>query len=156
VSDTKTDERPRVAAIEAERPAAAEKPVAAARSAAAKTPSIEELKPLVGEWKWTQKSADGNSEVDRRFKLTLNNGKLGGTIFGGEFGQFKIADLEIASAEFNDGHITLVTDNGRTTTYEGVVQGDSIKGTSIGTGRDGKPLKRAWNATRVVEAAKKN
>jgi hypothetical protein len=155
-SAAKNDDSPKPAAIEGERPAAPERPVAAVKSAPAKTASIEELKPLVGEWKWTQKSADGSSEVDRRFKLTLNNGKLGGTVFGGEFGQFKIADLEIASAEFDNGHITLTTDNGRTTTYEGVFQGDSIKGTSIGTGRDGKPLKRAWNATRVVETAKKN
>ena len=84
----------------------------------------------------------------RRLKLALKNGKLEGTVFGGQFGQFKVADAEIASAEFKGGRITFVTGNERTTKYEGVVEGDSIKGTIDGTGRDGRPLKREWNATR--------
>ncbi|MEN9636082.1 MAG: hypothetical protein RL077_4486 [Verrucomicrobiota bacterium] len=150
MSDAKTDEKAKVSAATTD-----EKPKVTAneadRSAAAKTSikSSEDAKSLVGDWKWSQQSAAGGSPVERRFKLTLNNGKLEGTVFGGQFGQFKVADAEIASAEFKGGRITFVTGNERTTKYEGVVEGDSIKGTIDGTGRDGRPLKREWNATRA-------
>ena len=97
----------------------------------------EKPKSLDGEWTWTQKSAAGGHEVERRVKLTLKNGKLEGTVFGGQFGEMKVPDAEIVSGEFKDGRITFLTGTERTTKYENVVVEDSIKGTSEGTGRDG-------------------
>jgi len=75
-------------------------------------------------------------------------------VFGGQFGQFTIPDAEIASGEFKDGRITFVIatttgDKERMTKYEGVVEGNSINGTTEGPGRDGTPMKREWNATRA-------
>ena len=150
-TDAKTEEKPKASAATTNQSATVTANAAASSTAAkASANSTEEAKKLVGEWKWTQQSASGGSGADRRLKFTLENGKLGGTVFGGEFGQFKIADAEIRSAEFKDGRITFETGNERTTKYEGVVQGDSIKGHSDGTGRDGNPLRREWNATRVT------
>lgn len=130
-SDAKTDEKPKVSANEAGEPQS-----------------------LDGEWKWSQRSATGGNSVERRLKLTLKNGKLEGTLFGGQFGQFKIPDAEIAAGEFKDGRITFDINsktggNDRTTKYEGVVEGNAIKGTIEGPGRDGTPMKREWNATRA-------
>lgn len=143
-SDAKTDKKPKVSASEADRSAAAE----------TSRKSSGEPKSLDGDWKWSQRSPTGGNAVERRLKLSLKNGKLEGTVFGGQFGQFKIADAEIVSGEFKDGRITFVIatktgDKERTTKYEGVVEGNSIKGTIEGPGRDGNPMKREWNATRA-------
>jgi hypothetical protein len=143
-----TDEKPKVSAKTEEKPNVAASAAVTSAPAKTSTASSEQLKAVVGEWKWTQQSSAGGG-VDRRLTLALKDGKLAGTVFGGQFGEFKVPDAPITSAEFADGRITLVAGNERTTTYEGVVSGDLIKGTSEGTGRDGKPLKREWNATRA-------
>lgn len=156
-SAAKTDEKPKASAAKTN-----EKPGVAAneanQSAAAKTSvkSSEEPKSLDGEWTWTQGSTAGGRNVERRVKLTIKNGKVEGTVFGGQFGQSKVPDAAIVSGEFKNGRITFVTGNERTTKYEGVVEGDSIKGTIDGRGRDGKPMRREWNATRAAETVKKN
>jgi hypothetical protein len=143
-SDAKTDTKPEVSASEADWSAAAE----TSRKSSGEPMSLD------GDWKWSQRSPTGGNAVERRLKLSLKNGKLEGKVFGGQFGQFKIADAEIVSGEFKDGRITFVIatktgDKERTTKYEGVVEGNSIKGTIEGPGRDGNPMKREWNATRA-------
>jgi len=143
-SEAKTNEKPKVSANVADKSVAAETSIN----------SNAEPKSVDGEWKWDQKRAAGSNAVERRLKLTIKNGKLEGTVFGGQFGQFKIADAEISSGEFKNGRITFLIatktgDKERMTKYEGVVEGNSIKGTYERLGRDGTPMKREWNATRA-------
>jgi hypothetical protein len=106
-----------------------------------------------GTWKWSQPGRDG-ATFEQTLKLAYQDGKLTGTLLGGQRGDFQIPDVEISDASFKDGAISFsvareFNGNKFVSKYEGVVQGDSIKGSSERPGRDGgAPRKSDWNATR--------
>ena len=107
-----------------------------------------------GTWKWTPPARGSNPAVERSLKLDYADGKLTGTMLAVDMGQFKMPDTAIADGAFKDGTVsfTVTTDfNGtkRVTKYEGKLDGDTIKGSTEGTGRDGAPQKRDWTATRA-------
>jgi len=102
-----------------------------------------------GNWKWTVTFNDQSRDVT--LKLKLDGDKLTGSMPGRN-------DTETAIEEgtFKDGTVSfqvtrMRNDQKFTTKYSGKLEGDTIKGTSEGPGRDGKARSREWTATRVKE-----
>jgi hypothetical protein len=63
-------------------------------------------------------------------------------------------EIPISDASFKDGQIAFsvvreFNGNKLETKYLGKLDGDTIKGTSEGPGRDGQVTKRDWTATRA-------
>jgi hypothetical protein len=105
-----------------------------------------------GVWKWTVQGRQGGQGFEQTLKLDYKDGKLTGTMFGRQGGQFSVPDTEIADASFKDGQVKFAITrefNGTkfTTKYDGKLEGDSITGTferAIG----GTPTKSEWHAKR--------
>jgi hypothetical protein len=107
-----------------------------------------------GTWKWSQPSRGDRPAVERTLKLELKGGQLSGTLVGYQGGQFQLPDTAISDATFAGDTVSFsvtydFNGNKRTTKYSGKLEGDTIKGTSESTDRDGNPVKRDWNATRA-------
>ena len=102
-----------------------------------------------GTWKWSTRSRDG--EIPTTLKLKLENGKITGA-YSNQFG-----DTAISNASLQDDVIRfdVVRDLGGkkyVVKYHGKIEGDTIKGTIEGAGRDGSdPVKLVWNAKRTTE-----
>lgn len=100
-----------------------------------------------GTWKWSIPGRDGKQR-EMVLKLALKDSQLTGTISG-----FR-GETPITDATFKDDQIafTVVREfngNKMATKYQGKLEGDAIKGTAEGTGRDGKSMKFDWNPTRA-------
>ena len=107
-----------------------------------------------GTWKWTVQGRQGGQGFDQTLKLDYQNGKLTGTLLGVQGGQFEIPDTPIADASYQDGAIKFTVTrefngNKRTTKYAGKLEGDTIKGSSERTNREGALQKTDWVATRA-------
>ena len=99
-----------------------------------------------GIWKWSVPGRDGQMR-DMTLKLELKDGQLTGTMSG-----FR-GDTPITNASIKDDQITFTivrefNGNKIETKYDGKLDGNTIKGSSEGPGRDGQVTKRDWNATR--------
>jgi hypothetical protein len=102
---------------------------------------------VTGSWKWSIPGRDGQPR-ELTLKLELKDGQLAGAVSG-----FR-GDAPISDASFKDGQIAFsvvreFNGNKFETKYQGKLEGDTIKGTSEGTGRDGQVMKREWTATRA-------
>lgn len=104
-----------------------------------------------GTWKWSQPGRGGNPQ-EVTAKLDLKDGKLTGTVVGGQGPQGQMPDVAIGDATFKDGMIAFTVTrefNGqkRVAKYQGKLEGDSIKGTLDRETQNG-PQKSDWVATR--------
>ena len=105
-----------------------------------------------GMWKWTVQGRQGGQGFDQSLSLEYKDGKLTGTLKGQQGGQFSVPDTAIKDASFKDGRIKFSITrefNGRafTTTYDGKLDGDVIKGTFERTVGNA-PVKSEWLAKR--------
>ena len=102
-----------------------------------------------GTWKWSTSSPNG--EIPTTLKLELENGKITGA-YSNQFG-----DTAISNASLRDEVIMfdVVRDLGGqkyVVKYHGKIEGDTIKGTIEGAGKDGgDPVKLNWNAKRTTK-----
>lgn len=102
---------------------------------------------IAGTWKWSFPGRDGQPR-EVTLKLELKDGQLTGSMSG-----FR-GETPISDASFKDGQVAFsivreFNGNKFETKYQGTLDGDTIKGTSEGTGRDGQVMKRDWTATRA-------
>jgi hypothetical protein len=108
-----------------------------------------------GIWKWTVQGRIGGQGIEQTLKLDYKDGKLSGTLMGVHRGEFQVPDTAISDPSFADGVIRFavtraLNGNKLTTTYEGRLEGDRIRGTlehpALG---GGESVKREWHARRV-------
>lgn len=102
-----------------------------------------------GTWKWSFTRGDQTREVT--LKLKLEGDKLTGSMPGRNN-----TETQIENGSFKDGTVSFEVTrefNGqkRTTKYSGKLDGDTIKGETEFTGRDGQAQKRPWEAKRAAE-----
>jgi hypothetical protein len=81
-------------------------------------------------------------------KLELKDGQLTGSMSG-----FR-GETPISTASFKDDQIAFsivreFNGNKMETKYQGKLDGDTLKGSSEGAGRDGQVTKQEWTATRA-------
>ena len=106
-----------------------------------------------GTWTWGQQGRDGTT-FEQTLTLEYVDGKLTGTLHGGQRPQGQMPDIAIGAASFNQGAISFTVTrefNGNqfVIKYEGHLDGDKIDGSIERPGRDGgAPVKREWHATR--------
>lgn len=105
---------------------------------------------LNGLWKWTIKAQDG-TERTSSLKLKQDGAKITGTLTGGRDNQ----ESEIKEAALKDGELSFKVTRKRndqefTISYNGKVDGDTIKGKSVFGEGDNK-REREWEAKRVKE-----
>jgi hypothetical protein len=122
------------------------KRIAAALFAACLTSAVAFAADPSGVWKWSVPGRDGQTR-DVSLKLEFKDGQLTGVLSGGR------GDTPITNGAFKDEQVTfsVVREfNGNTveTKYDGKLDGDTIKGSSEGPGRDGEVTKRDWTAKR--------
>lgn len=106
-----------------------------------------------GTWKWTAQGRGGGPGFEMTLKLDLKDGALTGTMVGMQGPQGAIPDVAIGDASFKDGTVKFSitrewNGNKRTTKYEGKLEGDTLKGFTERTNRDGAMQKTDWVATR--------
>jgi hypothetical protein len=100
-----------------------------------------------GTWKWTVPGRDGQPR-EVTLKLELKDGQLAGSMSG-----FR-GETPLSDASFKDDQIAFsvvreFNGNKFETKYQGKLDGDTLKGSSEGPGRDGQITKREWTATRA-------
>jgi hypothetical protein len=100
-----------------------------------------------GTWKWTVPGRDGQPR-EVTLKLELKDGQLTGSMSG-----FR-GETPISDASFKDDQIAFsvvreFNGNRFETKYQGKLDGDTLKGSSAATGRDGEVTKREWTAARA-------
>lgn len=106
-----------------------------------------------GTWTWGQQGRDGTT-FEQTLTLEYVDGKLTGTLLGGQRPQGQMPDTAIGDGSFNQGAISFTVTrefNGNhfVIKYEGRLDGDKIAGSIERPGRDGgAPVKREWHATR--------
>jgi len=120
--------------------------IAATLVAACLTSAVALAADPSGTWKWSVPGRDGQMR-DLTLKLELKDGQLAGTLTG-----FR-GDTPITNGTFKDDQITFTVvrefnGNKFETKYQGKLDGNTIKGSSEGPGRDGQVMKREWSATR--------
>ena len=102
-----------------------------------------------GTWKWSTSSPNG--EIPTMLKLELKNGKIAGA-YSNQYG-----DTAISNASIQDDVIKfdVVRDLGGkkyVVSYQGKIEGDTIKGTIEAPGHDGgEAMKLDWNAKRTTK-----
>jgi hypothetical protein len=117
-----------------------------------------------GKWSWTMQGRGGNANATpRKSTLTLKQDgeKLTGTLSQPAFGrrgqggdapapvETAISDGKIKGSEISFKVTREFNGNSRTTTYNGKVDGDTIKGKVEMPGRNGgDPISRDWEAKR--------
>jgi hypothetical protein len=102
-----------------------------------------------GTWKWTVMAGNNNREVT--LKLKLDGDKLTGSMPGRDNSETAIEEGSFKA----DGTISFKVTRERngqkfTTTYEGKVSGDTIKGKSSFE-RNGEKMSRDWEAKRAKD-----
>jgi hypothetical protein len=100
-----------------------------------------------GTWKWSMPGRDGQPR-EVTLKLELKDGQLTGSMSG-----FR-GETPISTASFKDDQIAFsivreFNGNKMETKYQGKLDGDTLKGSSEGAGRDGQVTKQEWTATRA-------
>jgi hypothetical protein len=99
-----------------------------------------------GTWKWSVPGRDGQMR-ESTLTLQLKDGQLTGTLSG-----FR-GDTPITNGSVKEDQITFTVvrefnGNKVETKYDGKLDGNTIKGSMEGPGRDGQVTKRDWTATR--------
>jgi hypothetical protein len=99
-----------------------------------------------GTWKWT---TTGRRPMEMTLKLKLEGDTLTGAMVGRNNKETPIED-----AQYKDGVMSFKVVHERngqkmTTSYNGTLSGDTIKGKIETTGRDGKTHSHDWEAKRV-------
>ncbi len=99
-----------------------------------------------GTWKWTVTVR--NQKRETTLKLKLEGDKLTGAIVGRDN-----KDIPIEEAKYKDGEVSFKVTRERngqksTTSYEGKLDGDTIKGKAK-FDRNGQPQSRDWEAKRA-------
>lgn len=107
-----------------------------------------------GTWKWTAQGRGGGPGFEMTLKLDLKDGALTGTMVGMQGPQGAIPDVAIGDASYKDGLVKFSVTrewngNKRTTKYEGKLEGDTLKGFTERTNREGALQKADWVATRA-------
>ena len=105
-----------------------------------------------GAWKWTAQGRNGAQ--DFTMKLELKGGALTGAVMMPGRGGGASTEVAISDASFKDDQIAFsvvreFNGNKVATKYQGKLDGDTLKGSSEGPGRDGQVMKREWMATRA-------
>ena len=106
-----------------------------------------------GTWTWGQQGRSGTT-FEQTLTLVYTNGKLTGTLLGGQRPQGQMPDVAIEDAAFKEGVVSFTVarefnGNRFVIKYEGRLEGDKINGSIQRPGRDGgEPVKREWHATR--------
>jgi hypothetical protein len=100
-----------------------------------------------GTWKWTFTGRNGQSQ-EITLKLEQKDGQLTGSVSGMR------GETPISNASWKDNQIAFSVvrefqGNKFETKYDGKLDGDTIKGTTERTGRDGEVIKSEWTATRA-------
>ena len=100
-----------------------------------------------GTWKWTVPGRDGQPR-EVTLKLELKDGQLTGNMSG-----FR-GETPLSDASFKDDQIAFsvvreFNGNKLETKYQGKLDGDTLKGSSEGPGRDGQVTKQEWTAPRA-------
>jgi hypothetical protein len=100
-----------------------------------------------GTWKWSTQGRNGQA-MEFTAKLKQDGDKLTGTVTG-----YQNTETEIKEGSVKDGNVSFTTsrtfnDQTITTKYTGKIEGDTIKGKSSSTGRNGQPRERDWEAKR--------
>jgi hypothetical protein len=100
-----------------------------------------------GTWKWTVPGRDGQPR-EFTLKLELKDGQLTGSMSGFR-GETPLSDVSFKDDQIAFSVVREFNGNKFETKYQGKLDGDTLKGSSEGTGRDGKVTKREWTATRA-------
>jgi hypothetical protein len=121
--------------------------MAAAFAAVCLTSILALAADVAGTWKWSVPGRDGQPR-EFTLKLELKDGQLTGSLTG-----FR-GETPISDASFKDGQVAFsvvreYNGNKVETKYQGQLDGDTIKGSAEGPGRDGQVTKRDWTATRA-------
>ena len=107
-----------------------------------------------GTWKW-KVQRQGGEEREVTLKLKEDGEKVTGTITG-----FGNTESEISEGKIKDGEITFKVvrkrnDQEFVTSYQGKLDGDTIKGKSTSKFGDQEPREREWEAKRAKDEEKK-
>ena len=105
-----------------------------------------------GLWKWSYPSKEGPPVV-YVLRLELKDGQLTGGFV------VKDGEVPVKDATFNNERVTFFIPNQRgqaevVTKYSGKLEGEKLNGYMERPGRDGKPTKYEWIATRQPAPAK--
>src|SRR5665213_2208348 len=100
-------------------------------------------KAIDGTWKTTIKAKDG-TERTITYKFKLEGEKVTGTVIGRDNKETAIEEGKIKDGALTFSLTREINNNKATFKYEGKLDGDIIKGTREGPGRDGAVAKRDW------------
>lgn len=101
-----------------------------------------------GTWKWSVPGRDGQTR-ESVLKLTLNDGKLTGTVTGRGGQELPISDASFANDEVKFAVAMNWGERSFTMKYEGKLDGDTITGTVERPDREGGVRKNEWKAARA-------
>jgi hypothetical protein len=106
---------------------------------------------VTGTWKWSFTGQNGQSR-ETTAKLKQDGEKLTGTVSGRQGGNdTEITDGKVKGNEVSFKVVREFNGNKITTSYEGKVDGDSIKGKSSTTGGQQERPARDWEAKRAKD-----
>jgi hypothetical protein len=100
-----------------------------------------------GKWTWTMRR--GDNEIRQTLELKQDGEKLTGAVIGRNDRRTEIREGSVKGGELT---FTVVREfQGREikSVYKGKVEGDTIKGTISGAGRNGEQRSREWTANRM-------
>jgi len=106
-----------------------------------------------GTWKWSQPGRGGGAPRESTLTLAVKDGKLTGSLATPGRGGDPVT-TEITNASLKDDTVTFTIErefNGNkvVANYTGKIDGDTIKGSIEGPGRNGETMKRDWEAKRA-------
>jgi hypothetical protein len=99
-----------------------------------------------GTWKWT---VTGRRPMEMTLKLKLDGDTLTGAMVGRNNKETPIEDAQYKDRVVSFKVVRERNGQKTTTTYNGTLSGDTIKGKIESTGRDGKTHSHDWEAKRV-------
>jgi len=105
---------------------------------------------VTGTWKWSFTTPNGQ-EIQSTAKLKQDGEKVTGTVTGRQGRESEIKEGKLKDGKLSFKVVRMVQDREVTTTYNGTVEGDKIKGKIESTNRDGQPQSRDWEAKRQKE-----
>ena len=100
-----------------------------------------------GTWTWSQPGRNGGQDREMTLKLKVEDGKLTGTLSGGQ-NEAKIEHGKVSGDEISFDVTRERNGNSFTTKYKGKVSADTITGKVEMAGRDGQSRERDWTAKR--------
>jgi hypothetical protein len=116
-------------------------------AAAAATRAEDAKADPTGTWTWSVPGRNGGADREMTLKLKSEDGKLTGTLSGGQ-NETKIEHGKVSDGEVSFDITRERNGNSFTTKYKGKVSGDTITGKMEMPGRDGQSRERDWTAKR--------